>query len=63
MLIYGDIKSTSEYTGLVRNFWSAEDVSELSSRLLAAPITCFLAVVWFLSCYAPLLIDFIPGSL
>lgn len=45
MLIYGDIKNTSAYIGLVRSSWSAEDVSELYSLLLAALIACFLAVV------------------
>lgn len=57
MLIYGGIKNTSEYIGLVRSSWSAEDVSELSSLLLASLITCCLAAVWFLSQYAPLLTD------
>lgn len=57
MLIYGGIKNTSEYIGLVRSSWSAEDVSELSSLLLASLITWCLAAVWFLSWYAPLLTD------
>lgn len=63
MLIYGDIKNTSVYIGLVRSSWSAEDVSELYSLLLAALIACFLAVIWFLNWYALLLSDFFPGSL
>lgn len=45
MLIYGGIKNTSEYIGLVRSSWSAEDVSELSSLFLASLITCCLAAV------------------
>lgn len=44
MLIYGGIKNTSECIGLLRSSWIAGDVSELSSLLLAALITCCLPV-------------------
>lgn len=41
MLISEEIKNTSEYIGLMRSSWSAEDVPKLSSCLLAALLACF----------------------